>query len=467
MIDLSKYREASFRGIPFHVDSSQRKSGHRVDVKEYPFQSEGLVTDMGRKDDRFDLSIYLLGDDVLERRIDLEEAFNKIGSGPLVHPTRGELNVQVVDVSDNEKFTELGVADFKVSFVRSNKEVTPRKTLNTQKVVEETALGTKAAISNSYGVLIPASFPGQSSNLLNEIGNFDIKNTVFADTLEDLKEAFVEVGQLLQNGTAILNNNRFSVENINIPLIKALDDIVGDTLDLVVPVIREFDNLVGDAVKFSQAAVAIVEHYHHLLRNPREVLLALVAHLAPNSSELWKIIFSKDGSSYQRLLQRPIKDEKSGKFSGATPAEEDAKSKNTTVIAQVFFDAAAIEAARLSSQIEFSDLNEAVSIRDAIGHALSESITAKTISDPVKLAARRSALRNLRTAVFRDITERATRLPKLEVFTPSATESARVIAYRQSGDVAEQANLVARNRIIHPSFVPTREIFYLGETADV
>ena len=466
MIDLSKYRKASFRGIPFHVDSSQRKSGHRVDVKEYPFQSEGLVTDMGRKDDRFDLSIYILGDDVLDRRTDLEEAFNKIGSGTLVHPTRGDLSVQIVDVSDNEKFTELGVADFKVSFVISNKEVTPKKTLNTQKVVEETADLAKNTIVNSFGVLLPVPDVGEITDVFSEVANFDIKKTVFSDTLEELKEAFVEVGQLLQNGTIILNDSRFSVENINIPLIKVLDDIVGDTLNLVVPVIREFDNLVGDAVNFSQAAIAVVERYHHLLRNPREVLLALIAHLAPNSSELWKIIFSKEGSSYQRLLQRPVKDEKSGLFSGATPAEEDMTSQNTKVIGQIFYDAVVIETARLSSQIEFSDLNEAISIRDAIGQALSESIAAKTITDPKKLAARRSVLRNLRTAVFRDITERATRLPKLEVFTPKATESARVIAYRQSGDVKEQTDLVARNRVIHPSFIPTREIFYLGDSAN-
>lgn len=95
---------ASFRGVPFAVESGDGIFGRRQAVHEYPYRDSVWVEDMGRATRRIHLTgfivqssrVYSAGD-VMSQRDALIAAAESAGSGTLVHPTLGELTVSVVE----------------------------------------------------------------------------------------------------------------------------------------------------------------------------------------------------------------------------------------------------------------------------------------------------------------------------------------------------------------------------------
>lgn len=95
---------ASFRGVPFAVESGDGVFGRRQAVHEYPYRDSVWVEDMGRATRRIHLTgfivqssrVYSAGD-VMSQRDALIAAAETAGSGTLVHPTLGELTVSVIE----------------------------------------------------------------------------------------------------------------------------------------------------------------------------------------------------------------------------------------------------------------------------------------------------------------------------------------------------------------------------------
>lgn len=95
---------ASFRGVPFAVESGDGVFGRRQAVHEYPYRDSVWVEDMGRSTRRIHLTgfivqssrVYSAGD-VMSQRDALIAAAETAGSGTLVHPTLGELTVSVME----------------------------------------------------------------------------------------------------------------------------------------------------------------------------------------------------------------------------------------------------------------------------------------------------------------------------------------------------------------------------------
>ena len=86
-------QEASYRGVIFHVRSDEREVGRRVAVHEYPFSADPYVEDLGRAPDRFNFDAYIVGDDVFEQYQALVDALTQAGSGELIHPIFGAVEV--------------------------------------------------------------------------------------------------------------------------------------------------------------------------------------------------------------------------------------------------------------------------------------------------------------------------------------------------------------------------------------
>ncbi len=113
--------------------------------------------------------------------------------------------------------------------------------------------------------------------------------------------------------------------------------------------------------------------------------------------------------------------------------------------------AAAAEAVRATSEITFESYDEAVAVREDLAERL--DLAAAAAADAGDDKAFR-ALGALRLAVTRDVTRRGGSLARVYAYAPPATEAALVIAHRLYGDAGRAAEIVERNRIRHPGFVP-------------
>ncbi|HAW0191952.1 TPA: DNA circularization protein, partial [Escherichia coli] len=83
--------DASFRGVPFSVESDEGSFGRRVQVHEYPNRDKPYTEDLGRATRRLTINAYLVGDDYAEQRDRLITAIETAGPGTLIHPQFGEM----------------------------------------------------------------------------------------------------------------------------------------------------------------------------------------------------------------------------------------------------------------------------------------------------------------------------------------------------------------------------------------
>lgn len=109
---LDNLRPASFRGVPFYVESSKKTLGRRAVVHEFPNRETPFTQDMGRIATAWTLDGHVLGTDYDEAKAKLEEAFNKYGPGELIHPYDGLQMVQIGNVEFTESTKEGAILYF-------------------------------------------------------------------------------------------------------------------------------------------------------------------------------------------------------------------------------------------------------------------------------------------------------------------------------------------------------------------
>lgn len=120
-----RYREGSFRGVPFYTKSHKFQSGRRKATHEFPEKEVGNSEDLGKKLPTFSLDLYVLGDSYFEQRDALIKALDTKGAGELIHPYLGTKQVQVGGYSLSETNEEGGMARFSVEFDLAGKKKFP------------------------------------------------------------------------------------------------------------------------------------------------------------------------------------------------------------------------------------------------------------------------------------------------------------------------------------------------------
>jgi len=109
---------------------------------------------------------------------------------------------------------------------------------------------------------------------------------------------------------------------------------------------------------------------------------------------------------------------------------------------------AVINALGLLSIIDFDSLEEAVQFRNIVYKKVEEILLSAEDDDLY------TALYDLQTAVSRDIDERSRQLARLASYTLNASLPAIVVSHDLYGTISEEDDIIARNKIPHPSFVP-------------
>jgi len=109
------------------------------------------------------------------------------------------------------------------------------------------------------------------------------------------------------------------------------------------------------------------------------------------------------------------------------------------------------QAAMTIPDIDFASKSDAIAARDSLNDQLEEAIL-KAGDDGFDEGY--TALSNLRTAVTREIDERAVVLPNLTTFRSGDVIPALAMAYNFYGDASYDLEIVARNKVRNPLFMP-------------
>ena len=148
---IDDIEDASFRGVPFFVDKPTAKGGRRVANHQYAKRDKPYAEDMGRKQRRYTLDAYTLGDGAMDDRDALIEAMETAGAGTLVHPTFGSVQVQPEDWTVAEDLIgAMRRCSFVLAFVEAGDIAAPTVTADTSAQAGTAADGATNANQDSF-----------------------------------------------------------------------------------------------------------------------------------------------------------------------------------------------------------------------------------------------------------------------------------------------------------------------------
>jgi prophage DNA circulation protein len=132
------------------------------------------------------------------------------------------------------------------------------------------------------------------------------------------------------------------------------------------------------------------------------------------------------------------------------------RDENRAALAELFQQATLIQAAGMAAAMPLPVYDDAVLVRDSITSAMDDA--SFLVSDAVYVS-----LQVLRARIHADITARLSRSARLLTYTPREPMSCLAMAYDLYEDVAREQEVIDRNAIRHPGFVPAAPNRVLSE----
>lgn len=383
-------QKATFRGVAFEVESDSGKFGRRVQTHEYPQRDKPFTEDLGRATRELSISAFVVGPEYMAQRDALLAALEAPGSGMLVHPWYGQLQVNVKEVSVSHGREKGGMCEFSLVFVEAGELAFPA-----------------AADSKGAQTLLATDKLGEVSK-----ADFlkDFKVDGFPSFVAD--RAFTDLSSLTSLATTGLKGFPQLLAN---PL-SSLLAFAGQPAQLADAIMGLFNR--ATSVLQAPAGSAVVGGGGVYALNRNAVLsLASVASSVQTSAPT-----SPSPSTRQAQL-------------------------NQQAMGVLFQRAMLMQAAGMTAAMPMPVYDDAVQVRNSVVAGLDAS--SETASDTAYVA-----LQELRAKVHGDVTGRLAQSARLMNFTPREVMPALALAYERYEDPERELEIVERNRLRHPGFVP-------------
>lgn len=233
----------------------------------------------------------------------------------------------------------------------------------------------------------------------------------------------------------------FSVEKKPQYVTDAAIGVVNDALKAIDGLGKQFPGLPVELTRFTDDIARVTGALATLVRLPASLSASLLSLIAGYAGVATSPLDALKG--LRKLFDY-------GATAPAVPATTPsrlAQRANQEAVIALTRRAALVEAVRASAAIDFASYQDAAAVRDELADRLDAQM--ETADDEVY-----DVLLDLRGAMVEDINARGATLARVIDVTPRTTLPALVLAHQLYGDAAREAEIVARNRIRHPGFVP-------------
>lgn len=421
---LDQLQRASFRGVPFQVDTIDHSAGDNVVMREYPFQDLPTVFRMGEAAEEIKLSAYVIGDDYHEQRDALRQVLT--GQGELVHPTAGILRVFVAGkyTIKEAPTAEGGMARFDLTFIRAESRRYPAGVVNTAATVQTAAIAAKAAAIDAFEAeWTLAGQPGWVSD--RAVARLkDAVTTAWAP----IAKATQGLGEFTDDAIAAYQTLRDNFDS----LVGSPSGLAG-SISALFSLPSDFSN--GAAREFQRAFGWVFDLSSRLVQRDFEVIsmpavgAGLVMYGTGNADVL-----------------------------GVDSATRAQLARMTAVSDQLVETLATAAWAQATTAVELAGYDEALAMRSTV-HAqlvrLMQRASSAAAATSLPASSYHDALMSLHTAALADLQARSRDLVRLTTFTPEAWMPVWAISYRLFGTAEYADEILAMNpHITHPLLVP-------------
>lgn len=407
-MNAPQLRRASFRGVPFEVTSSNLSIGRRTQTFEYPQRDDPFTEDMGRSKRTIRITSFVVGYDYIARMKRLIAACEKPGSGRLIHPWLGSMEVTPTDLSA-PVFESNRVASVSLTFVESGKLQYPNALLD---VGAKCLSAAQLLVNAEFDEFVKTFDLSGAQDFVKEAVGLDLQGILNSETVQSVCDAFDLADEL-----ATLSHDVITLAEGGAD---ALFNRVLDTYGL-------------------QGFASTVHAWTDVSHRFRSLT---------QSSEL--------NSAKPQAVASRTTSERIEKANAAGQAMIRGLSVANMVVAasEIGTSNDRLDA---STPVQTAPYDDLIAVRNEILEAIDEE-SLKVSSDPIY-----EALCESRSAVYEAITQRAENQARLVSFKPSSVQPALVLAYDYYGDASREAEIVGRNKIRHSGFVPAVELKLLNE----
>lgn len=411
---------ASIGGAEFHVDGAKTLLGRRNAIQRFPGTAVVRSQDLGPEADAFDVEGYLIGRDYHQKRAALEAVFRTPGTHLLVHPYRGRMRVAIEgQLSIAESKSRGGFATISFRVIRVLEE---DLTLATRNAGDD--LARKAAIASING-------PVALGAILTTLDQPE-PLSAFQSAITSAQAALNRV-----RGSTIAAESAASAASV---AVAGLPSRVSVSISNPSDAIGQLTSTVRLVLDLPRSAVASAGDLWSELSdgNRLAALFGMIRSLVRGGADGLPV-----------LTERAVAEAAIGTASATDAATQAAQ----VVTAAVRTEAAATLAAALVALVPESRTQA----REAM-ELLDEVIVGDDGSDDSLLYAvdeeSFALLSDLRAAAVRHLGDISIHLPELRTYTPPAPVSALLLAHRLYGDARRWTELVERNHVTNPVFVP-------------
>jgi len=432
---FDQLRPASFRGTQFVSLAADGTFGRRNALHEYPKRDTPWAEDMGRAARRFQVTGYLVGDDVIQKRDVMIAMCETEDSGELIHPTYGRRTVSVMEFRVIERWDKGRYFELQFEFVESGDRVFPTAANATTSLISSAvnALGLSAAAEFASRALSTLSYGASvvgmaTSTALTWYTN--AKNIV-GDARNLVRLVFNLPGSF----------GRFA-GSATVPTFSKYPGAPAQSSSLTV------DQLIAQA---TQARTAVT--------TAAGVLAVAASGLDASSTDAFAAAARGVAAAVLAAAPAPADGIRLltslANFQPATPTTSSVIGTNMATMqsacGDLFRRAAIGSVALAASTYQPTSADDAASVRDAV---------TTLIDSEIEVAGNQGeddaygALRSLRAAVVQDLNKRGAGLAAIKTFNVKANQPALVLAHRIYRDAGRAGELVAQVDPIHPAFMP-------------
>jgi prophage DNA circulation protein len=409
-----KLQPATFRGVPFEVESDDGSFGRRTQVHEYPQRDKPYAEDLGRATREMNVTAFLIGADYLAARDKLLEALETAGPGTLVHPWYGELKVSLKEPARvSHSIANGGMCTVQLSFVEAGELAFP--SAGDSLGAKSLEAADKLQQAGSFDYVEKFAVNGKASSV------FDDGVKTFNDALDLVDSAESNVKSLLSNPVAFLK--------------------------------ARATTLIPDAVTMADTVFGVFKRGESVVESIASMFGGGGAS-ARNGDAVSALTNLSRTFSARAATADAVAKSASTSTSTISPSRAQAAT-NAAAINHLFSQSMLVQAVGMTTTMDLPIYDDAVKVRNDVTAALdNESLI---VSDPVYVA-----LQEARAAVHADVTGRLAQSARLKTIMPRAILPALVTAYDQFEDVAREGEIVDLNKIRRPGFIPAEPIKVLS-----
>lgn len=423
---------ASFRGVAFLIEDTSTPFGRKVQLHEYPKRDESYAEQMGKVARVHKVKAYVIGPDCFDQRDKLLKALETEGEGTLIHPWLGQMSVVPGQCEMAHSRREGGMVTFDLTFYPGNPQANPGVKANTARMTAQTSASYWSSALGRYSSAM-AKVDAARINLVGLQNRLTGVFGVISGQFSPLTSAFGSVSSLAQ----MLTNSPSSISGLFSGYFSdlGLSSIKGSSSTAASAAGVASNESISTAT--TSAGAAAFSSYGEAV--------GTLSRQASDASSINTVMpgSAADTTAAAQALSNLVQDAVLVQAT-ATAAEMPVVTPPATGEATASLQQQVIEPV---TRAEVPVADDVIAARDSLDDAFWQaSLKADATYYPVLNAARQQVVRHLTAVAASGV--------QLVNVTPPETTPAVVLAYRRFGDATRDGEIVQRNKITHPGFVP-------------